>query len=118
MSTLWKVAIALVLALPMTAYVVGSLVASADEPTRPEPIIVEEESPDPPDRSGTPGDKQSREPGEQDDEDDDRNDDDGPPVVVTPKPDDLDDDSDDDGRDVDDADGDDDDDDDDGGTDD
>ena len=47
-----KVLIGLVLLLPMTAYVVGSLVAAADPPRQHDPIIVEQrtqkrECPDP-----------------------------------------------------------------------
>jgi hypothetical protein len=39
-----KVLIGLVLLLPMTAYVVGSLVAAAEEPQQHQPIIVEEQT--------------------------------------------------------------------------
>lgn len=124
MSTLLKAAIAVALLVPMTAYVVGSLVAAADEPARPDPIIVQEapagtDRPTLPPRK-TPGDddpgenREEREDREDREDDnsgpgsDDESDDDGP-IVVRPEPDDLRDESDDDGRDVDDDDGDDDD---------
>jgi hypothetical protein len=49
-----KVLIGLVLLLPMTAYVVGSLVAAAEEPRQHDPIIVEEQTQKPADPGTSP----------------------------------------------------------------
>lgn len=90
MGMAWKVAVGLVLLLPMTAYVVGSLVAAADEPRQHDPIIVQEPvaTPDPPDKSPSgrpePSEKPSRSPG-----DDDSGHGDDDPEVITPDPSDL-----------------------------
>jgi hypothetical protein len=100
MGTAWKVVIGLVLVLPMTAYVVGSLVAVADEPPEHAPIIVEErtQAPDKPDKSPTdkPTTKPSDDKSDRGDDhggDDDESDD---PEVITPSPSEFDDDDDDD----------------------
>src|SRR5215210_4481361 len=81
-----KVLIGLVLLLPMTAYVVGSLVAAADPPRQHDPIIVQEQTKTP----NNPGQSPSAKPTEKPDHhktghgDDPSggNGDDGPPVVV------------------------------------
>jgi hypothetical protein len=110
MSWFWKGLVVLLLALPVGAYVTGSLAgAPADLPDRLEPVVVQDpaskdNAPEPspskaPPADGTPGDRDGD--GDQDDARDDR--DEGDDVeVVRPDPDDLDDDSDDDGRDLDD----------------
>ena len=90
MGIAWKVVIGLVLVLPMTAYVVGSLVAVADEPTEHTPIIVEERT-QAPDKSGpSPTEKPTKKPSDDktdrgDDHGGDDGDDDGP-QVITPSP--------------------------------
>lgn len=89
-----KVVIGLVLILPMTGYVVGSLVAAADEPQEHTPIIVEEQTRSPGKASTSPSAKPTEKPGEHkgdrgDDRGDDDPDDDDSPEVVTPSPDDL-----------------------------
>lgn len=119
MGKTWKVLIGLAVALPMLAYVAGSLAASEPQDSRHSPVILE---PAPTDASGSPDDKAPQgkkgnksgqkpkpappprtTPPRTDDDDDDG------PRVVRPRPDDLDDDSDDRGRDRDDDDDDDDD---------
>ena len=97
MGIAWKLVVGLVLLLPMTAYVVGSLVAAADEPRQHDPIIVEERSQAPSD-AGRPSEKPTVRPS--DDENDDHGrgrgrggDDD---EVITPSPSVMDDDDDDD----------------------
>jgi hypothetical protein len=111
MSWFWKGLVVLLLALPVGAYVTGSLAgAPAGLPDRREPVVVQDPTADDtapkPSRPG-PGTADDRD----DDRDDDRGDnsgkgkggggrDDGDDVeVVRPDPDDLDDESDDDGRD-------------------
>jgi hypothetical protein len=95
MGIAWKVAVGLVLLLPMTGYVVGSLVAAADPPREHAPIIVQEQT-DSPRPSKSPSDKPRNHKGDRDDRDDhkgeDKGDDDGdddPPVVIQPSPSDL-----------------------------
>jgi hypothetical protein len=73
------VLIALVIALPMAAYVAGSLVASSSEqPTRREPVIVRD-APEPDTGTGSPTSDPSRPPDDDpdDDPDDEQDDDDG-----------------------------------------
>jgi hypothetical protein len=103
-----KVAVGLVLLLPMTGYVVRSLVAAAEPPREHAPIIVQEQT-DSPKPSKSPSDKPKK--GDKDDREDDhkgqgkgddRSDegDDDPPEIIQPSPSDLfDDDFDDDGDD-------------------
>jgi hypothetical protein len=102
MGTAWKVVIGLVLVLPMTAYVVGSLVAVADEPPEHAPIIVEEQTQAPSD-SGRPSGRPTDRPSDEESDDRGRNrgpgggdDDDETPEVITPSPSEFDDDDDDD----------------------
>jgi len=79
MGTFAKVLIALVIALPMAAYVAGSLVASSSEqPTRREPVIVRD-APEPDTGTGSPTSDPSRPPDDDpdDDPDDEQDDDDG-----------------------------------------
>jgi hypothetical protein len=91
-----KVAIGLVLLLPMTGYVVGSLVAAADPPREHAPIIVQEQTKSPEDPGKSPSAKPTKKP-------DDRqgnhgknkgNGGDDGPVVVQPSPSVMDDDGD------------------------
>ena len=88
-----KVLIGLVLLLPMTAYVVGSLVAAAVEPPQHDPIIVEEQTQSPDKPRQSPSAKPTQKPGH--DKHDDhgggkgKGDDDDPPKVITPSPSDL-----------------------------
>jgi len=58
MSRLWKIAIGLALALPMTAYVAGSLASSTGaEPGRRDPVIIRDaETPSAPARSSSAAD--------------------------------------------------------------
>jgi hypothetical protein len=98
MGIAWKVVIGLALVLPMTAYVVGSLVAVADEPPQHEPIIVEEQT-QAPNPSRSPSDKPTEKPSDKNpDRGDDHggDDDDETPEVITPSPSEFDDDDDDD----------------------
>jgi hypothetical protein len=98
MGIAWKVVVGLVLLLPMTAYVVGSLVATAEEPPEHAPIIVEERT-QAPDTSGpSPSEKPTQKPSDDksDRKDDHGGDDDETPEVVTPSPSEFDDDDDDD----------------------
>jgi hypothetical protein len=99
MGIAWKVVVGLVLLLPMTAYVVGSLVATAEEPPEHAPIIVEERT-QAPDTSGpSPSEKPTQKPSDdKSDRKDDHggDDDDETPEVVTPSPSEFDDDDDDD----------------------
>jgi hypothetical protein len=103
MTLLWKVLLALVLVLPLGAYVAGSLVASAaDEPGPRETIVIRDSPSGTP--SGTPTRSSSPSPGPSDEKPG------GPGVdhsddveVIIPDPDDLDDGADDDGRDGDDG---------------
>jgi hypothetical protein len=88
-----KVLVGLVLLLPMTAYVVGSLVAAADEPREHAPIIVEEQTRTPDNPSQSPSAKPTK---KTDDDDKGRGrgrgrggDDNDPPEIVTPSPSDL-----------------------------
>lgn len=115
MARIWKVVLPLALALPMLAYVAGTLVAAGEEPHDRSPIVVEDPSPgsgnDPTDgptkkkQKNDPGDRPTQHRGDDGDDkgdDDGRADDDGDddgPEVVTPEPDDLDDDNGDDGDD-------------------
>ncbi len=92
MGIAWKIVVGLVLLLPMTAYVVGSLVAAADEPREHAPIIVEEQT-QAPDKSGpSPSEKPTQKPS---DKKTDRGDDHGgddesdDPEDITPSPDDA-----------------------------
>jgi hypothetical protein len=88
-----KVVVGLVLLLPMTAYVVGSLVAAADEPREHAPIIVEEQTRTP----GNPSQSPSAKPTDKTDDDGKGRgrgrgrggDDDDPPEVIPPSPSDL-----------------------------
>ena len=89
-----KVLIGLVLLLPMTAYLVGSLVAAAVEPPQHDPIIVEEQTQKPDDPGKSPSQKHTHKPddhgknrGHGDGSDDD-------PEVVQPPPSVMDDDGD------------------------
>ena len=94
MGIAWKVVLGLVLILPMTAYVVGSLVAAADEPREHAPIIVEEQTRTPDNPSQSPSAKPTK---KSDDDDKGRgrgrgrggDDDDDPPEIITPSPSDL-----------------------------
>jgi hypothetical protein len=72
--------------LPMTAYVVGSLVAAADAPVEHAPIIVEQQT-HTPEPSQSPSAKHTKKPGEEktDHEEHHGGDDDGP-EVITPSP--------------------------------
>ena len=87
-----KVAIGLVLLLPMTGYVVGSLVAAADPPREHAPIIVQEQTKSPDDPGKSPSAKPTKKPSHHQ-----RHHGDGPgdgqssepPVIVTPSPEDL-----------------------------
>ena len=95
MGIAWKVAVGLVLLLPMTAYVVGSLVAAADEPREHAPIIVQEQTQTPDQPTQSPSEKPTKKPGDDrkghdkgDDHGDDEGDDD-PPTVIPPSPSDL-----------------------------
>ena len=91
MGIAWKVAVGLVLVLPMTAYVVGSLVAAAVEPPPHTPIIVQEQ-PQSPKPSESPSDKPSKKHGDDKKGDDHKgrgSDDNSPPVVIQPSPSDL-----------------------------
>jgi hypothetical protein len=106
MSTLMKSLLALAVALPLGAYVTGTLIASGDEPPPREPVIMDENTSSPtdrPTRRTEPTDRPTRS------QDDDADDDDGEIDVITPRPGDVDDDDDDRGRGGDDDDGDDDD---------
>jgi len=92
-----KVLIGLVLLLPMTAYVVGSLVAAAVEPPQHEPIIVQEQTQKPSDPGKSPSHKHTHKPGDDRQGGHGKNrgrggDDD--PVVVQPSPSVMDDDGD------------------------
>ena len=105
MGIAWKVVVGLILLLPMTAYVVGSLVAAADEPREHAPIIVEERSQTPGDPGKSPSDKPTKKPSDdKSDRGDDRGDDHGgddesdDPDVITPSPSEFEDDDDDDGQ--------------------
>ena len=91
MGTAVKVLIGLVLVLPMTAYVAGSLVAAADEPVQHQPIIVQQtKTPDNPGQSPSgkptekPGDKKSAH-----EQHHGKGGDDDPPEIITPSPSDL-----------------------------
>src|SRR5215208_2133057 len=89
-----KVLIGLVLLLPMTAYVVGSLVAAADEPREHAPIIVKEQTKAPDDPSQSPSAKPTEKPsphksGRGDDHPGDHHGDDATPEIITPSPSDL-----------------------------
>ena len=87
MTTFGKVLIGLALALPMAAYVVGSLAGSSAEQPRPrDPVQISDvtESPTPGKRESTPPDDQGDDDGDRDDTDDD-GDDNGARVVV-PQP--------------------------------
>jgi hypothetical protein len=80
MSTLMKSLLALAVALPLGAYVTGTLVASGDEPPPREPVIIQENTltpTDQPTRRTEPADRPTR---SQDDDDDDEID------VITPRP--------------------------------
>jgi hypothetical protein len=112
MSILVKLLVGLGIALPLSAYALGSIVATADEPTPPETIVIEDAgSPAPAQdagkddrKAGKPGDKKDDGQGDDARRDDDDNDDAGrddsdDDEVVTPDPDDVDDSGDDAGRD-------------------
>jgi hypothetical protein len=89
MGTAWKVVVGLVLLLPMTAYVVGSLVAAAEEPVQHEPIIVQERT-HTPEPSQSPSKKPTQKPGgDKTDRGGDDPGDDETPEIITPSPDDL-----------------------------
>jgi len=105
MSILWKLLVGLGIALPITAYVLGSLVATADEPEPRPPIVISDSGAST--SSGTParkddqGNKNQGQKTRNDDNrrgDDDRSGDDDVEAVV-PTPDNLDDSDDDAGRD-------------------
>ena len=90
---LGKVLAVLALLLPMGAFVVGSLVASAaDEPARRDPIVIAEAPSPGPDRTPSPPSTPAPTPSEDDDgdgegDDDDRDDGDDDEIeVVTPEP--------------------------------
>ncbi|RYU09492.1 hypothetical protein [Nocardioides iriomotensis] len=110
MSWFWKGLVVLLLALPVGAYVTGSLAgAPADLPDRLEPVVVQDPSSGDtaPEPSHSEGPRNDGATGDRDDDRDDRDgrdegDDRDEVEVVRPDPDDLDDDSDDDGRDLDD----------------
>ncbi len=79
----WKVLLALVLVLPMAAFVAGSLVASAaDEPAPRDPIVITEQPSPRPSRTPAP----SPEPPPTRSEDDRDSGDDDDVEVVTPEP--------------------------------
>lgn len=100
MSWFWRGLVVLLLALPVGAYVTGSLAGTqGDLPDHLDPVVVEDPSP----TGKTPTPAPSRKPDREDDDRDDRDERDDV-VVVRPDPDDLDDASDDDGRDLDDPD--------------
>ena len=97
MSWFWRGLVVLLLALPVGAYVTGSLAGTqGDLPDHLDPVVVEDPSP----TGQMPTPPPSRKPDGEDDDRDERDD----VVVVRPDPDDLDDASDDDGRDLDDPD--------------
>jgi hypothetical protein len=83
-----KVVVGLVLLLPMTAYVVGSLVAAADEPREHAPIIVEERT-QKPEPSQSPTDKPTNKPSGHKSEHGEKHGNEGPPTVIPPSPSDL-----------------------------
>ncbi|MGH3335741.1 MAG: hypothetical protein ACRDOZ_07970, partial [Nocardioides sp.] len=98
MGVAWKVVLSLVLVLPMTAYVVGSLVAAADEPREHAPIIIEERSQAPDNPRPSPSEKPTKKPSDnRSDRGDDHGGDDESdgPDVVFPSPSEFDDDDDD-----------------------
>ena len=95
MSILWKLLLGVGIALPISAYVLGSLVASADEPAPRSPIVIEDASTSLPSGSPTNRGGDDRRGDDRDDRDD--------VDVVTPSPDDVDDHGDDAGRDDDDS---------------
>ncbi|WP_157551014.1 small secreted hydrophilic protein [Nocardioides jensenii] len=90
----WKVVLAAALALPMLAYVAGSLAAADDKPGDRSPIRIDEAPATSPGSTpgGTTEPSPTRTPGTKEKPDDDR------PRTVTRVPNDLDDDDDDDGR--------------------
>lgn len=83
MSTLLKSLLALAVALPLGAFVTGTLVASGDEPPARDPVIIDENTVPP---SGRPTDRP--EPGgtPTGDDDDDHGGDDDDIDVITPRP--------------------------------
>jgi hypothetical protein len=83
-----KVLIGLVLLLPMTAYVVGSLVAAADPPRQHDPIIVQEPAKTSDHPRQSPSAKPTEKPGHHkgDDKHGRGNDDNETPEVITPSP--------------------------------
>src|SRR3712207_3551286 len=85
MATAWKVLIGVVLLIPMTAYVVGSLVAAADEPRQHDPIIIEERTASP---DTSPSEKPSprKSPSPSDDDDGRGGGDDDDTETITPSP--------------------------------
>jgi hypothetical protein len=89
MGTAVKVVVGLVLLLPMTAYVVGSLVAAADEPQEHAPIIVEEQTRTPDKPSQSPSAKPTNKPDDDNSGKGKGGDDDDPPEVIPPSPSDL-----------------------------
>lgn len=94
-----KVLIGLVLLLPMTAYVVVSLVAAAEEPQQHQPIIVQEPTQKAHHPARPPSPKQSHKPGHDRNDDHGKNkgrggSDDSDPVIVQPSPSVMDDDGD------------------------
>jgi len=92
MRTLWKIFVPLALVLPLSAFVAGSLVASAsDDPPVRDTIVIRESGATPRTPTATPSDDPTR--GHEDDPDDDT--DDGDEVeTVDVEPDDVHDDSD------------------------
>jgi hypothetical protein len=90
MGTAWKVLVGVVLLIPMTAYVVGSLVAAADEPRQHDPIIVEQRTASP-DKSPSEKPSPRKSPSPSDDDNGGRGggDDDDDTETITPSPSDL-----------------------------
>jgi hypothetical protein len=90
MGIAWKVLVGVVLLIPMTAYVVGSLVAAADEPRQHDPIIIEERTKAPEQPRQSPSAKPSPGDDRRDDHSGPRggHDDTNSPEVITPSPDD------------------------------
>lgn len=90
MGIAWKVLVGLVLVLPMTGYVVGSLVAAADEPREHAPIIVQEQTKAPQTPRTSPSAKPTHKPEHDKNRHGDGHGSDDPttepPEIVTPSP--------------------------------
>jgi len=93
MSMLTKSLLGLALVFPMAAYVIGSMVASADEPTPRETIVIQDGEPRPPDTVNPSQDEIKRDDregrGDDDDDGDDDNDTDDGVAAVPAQPEDV-----------------------------